>query len=105
MKREILTYTSDGYRDLVHEGTFEITDNINIGDSILTHHVCKSTNERILKTVINKRVAYYFNDEPVYNLFVEGGGCYKSSLKLVSCYDRLVRTVPREKGYDHLYKD
>jgi len=105
MEREILRYTSDGYRDMVHEGIFEITDDINIGDYILTHHVCRMSGERIMKKVIDKKVAYYFQseDNPIYDLIVEGGSSYKSNLKHVSVYDSLIRTIPRDETYSHLY--
>jgi hypothetical protein len=88
MEREIISYTSFDDRTGVWEGTFEITDNINVGDYFLTHHKCRSCKQPILQKVVEKRIAYYFQDKPIYDLFVKGGSCYKSNLKLISKYDR-----------------
>lgn len=104
MERIISCYTSEGYRDLVHEGTFLVTDDISIGDFILTHHVCRFTGERILQEVFGKSIAYFFNDVPVYN-YLTKNGLYKCNLKLISRFDSLVRVVPRDPLYSHLYTD
>lgn len=85
--RQILKYTTAEDRSGVWEGTFEQTNDISVGDFILTHHTCKFCKVPILQKVIRKETALYFNGTPVHDLIVEGGSSYKSDLKLISKYD------------------
>jgi Ethanolamine utilization protein EutJ (predicted chaperonin) len=90
MSREILEYTCSDDRTGAWEGTFEVTDNISVGNYILTHHRCRACLKPILQKVVEKRVAYYFQNQPVYDLIVEGGSSYKSSLKHISKFDKRI---------------
>lgn len=93
----ILEYTSIDSRGVVHEGRFIETNEINVGDWILTHHQCSYTGANILTKVIDKKIAIYFNGVPIYNYLVIDGGAYKSNLKHVSIYDQIVRSVDEDE--------
>jgi hypothetical protein len=101
----ILQYTALDLRGCVHEGTFrEISSKeFKIGDFFLTHHIDAYTNKPILEKVKDMRIAMYFQNEPIYDLFTNGRGCYKSNLKLVSIYDRLISHVPVNKCHIFTY--
>jgi len=91
MERIIAEYTPANSRNLVYKGTFIVGDTINIGDEILVFHTCRTCKANILIKVIDKIVAYYFNDIPQYDYIVEGGSSYKCDTKHISQYDKIIR--------------
>ncbi len=90
MERLISKYTLENDRGLIYEGIFVITDDINIGDEILVHHICRYCEVNLLMKVIGKVVAFYFNDIPQYDYIVGEGSSYKSNTKHISIYDKIV---------------
>lgn len=89
--REIHTYTTDEDRTIAHEGTFLLTNDIQVGDHILVHHICKHTNANLLFKVVRKRIAYHFNGTAIYDYIVPHGSSYKSNLKHISTYDQIAK--------------
>ena len=97
MKREIFEYTPYNNRSLVYEGTFVVGADINVGDEILVFHTCNTCKANILMKVIDKKVAYYFNNIPQYDYIVECGSSYKCDIKHISHYDQIKRECSMQR--------
>lgn len=88
----ILQYSYYNDRGIVYEGSFreQKSSLFKIGDWFLTHHVCSKCNVPILQQIKDITLAYTFNDEPIHDFVVEGGGSYKSNLLHYSLYDLII---------------